>query len=223
VKRRKDENEVQQHHILVKFSDVTFKQEEKTMKRNIQVVVNKVNVVVVIVVVILVVLVTVVSGIRVIGLENISTGVVIENMITATPETSDVLEIAGVVVVDPNSNGGPVRVQPNVVTPVRSNISIGHIHGSRYLGEAFMGSDIAQRAQINDGIDINDGIAIATIKRITISDLSAGISDGDTSDAGLIAGIEAAPISGNYIGDGEIMDIAAAKIITRSGNIENIS
>lgn len=204
------------------------------MKRNLQVVVNKVNVVVVIVVVILVVFVTVVSSVRAIGLENISKGMAIENIITATPETSGVLELAGVVVVNPNGVGGPVCVQPNVVPPVRSNIRIGHIHGSCYLGEAFIGNDIAQRARINDGIDINDGIAIATIERITISDLSAGISDRDTSDAGLIAGIDTASISSNYIGvgevgsiqnigDGDIMDIAAAKIITHSGNIENIS
>lgn len=213
------------------------------MKRNLQVAVNKVNVVVVIVVVvILVVLVTVVSSVRVIGLENISTGVATENIIAATPETSGVLEIVGVVVVNPNGIGGPVHVQPNVVPPVRSNISIGRIHGSRHLGEAFIGNDIAQRAQINDGIDINDRIAIATNERITISDISAGISDGDTSDVGLIAGIDAAPISGNYIGvgevnsiaqidngaaqnigDGDIMDIAATKIIARSDNIERIS
>lgn len=200
------------------------------MKRNLQVVGNKVSVVVVIVVVILVVLVTVISSVRVIGLENISMGVATENIIVAAPETSGVLEIAGVVVVNPNGVGRPMHVQPDVVPAVWSNIGLGRIHGSRYLGEAYIDNNIAQRAESSDSI------AIATIEQIAIADIRAGISSINAADAGSIASIDAyiggheaesiaqidAGVTQN-IGDGKITDIAAASIIDRSSSIERIS
>lgn len=209
------------------------------MKRNLQAVVNKVNVVVVSVVVILVVVVTVVSSVRVIGLEKILTGVAIENVIEATPVVSGVPEIAGVVVVNPKAIGVPVHVQPSVVSPVGSNVGIGRIHDSRYFGGTFIGNSIYQRAQINNDIDINDTVDIASIERITIFNIRADIFDVAKADAGLIADIDAAPIFGNSIGvgsiaqiedravqnmgAGNIADIAAAKIIDYSANIGQIS
>lgn len=210
------------------------------MKRNLQAVVNKVNVVVVSVVVILVVVVTVVSSVRVIGLEKILTGVAIENVIAATPMASGVPEIAGVVVVNPNDIDLPVHVQPSVVSPVGSNVGISRIHGLRYLGGAFISNSIYQRAQINNVIDINGTVDIASIGRIKTSDINANIFDVAKADAGLIADIDAAPIFGNSIGvdgvgaiaqinraahnidDGNIADIAAAKIIDYSANIRQI-
>ena len=192
------------------------------MKRNLQVVVNKVNVVVVSVVVVLVVLVTVVSSVRVIGMENISTGITADSIIAAAPETGGMSEIAGVVVVNLNGVNVPTHLQSDVVTPATSDIGRIHIEKS-----------IARRDEINDSI------AIAAIDQIAISDIRVDISSIDTAEARSIESIYAAPIyiggcaaesiaqidavASQNIGDGNITDIAAASIIARSSNIERIS
>jgi hypothetical protein len=229
---------------------VTFNQEEKAMQRNLQVVSKKHNVVVVSVVVILVVLV-VVSIIRIVGvIEGVSTGVTVEKaeVIRAASDASDITAIAGVVV-----NAGVVGacVPPVVVPQINSVIERGYsaydLADAQVRKDVLIGIDklsIAGSASAGDIAFIrydvpspigNDGsIATAAIERGTSSDIDSTISGIDADGAGIIASINAAPISFDDIdgrgaeaigridspqdiGGSKITQIAAIEIIDGSG------